>query len=92
VSLRVRVKPRSSKDEIGDVREGALVVRLKAPPVEGAANDSLVRLLGRALRVPPSEVRITRGERGRGKTVTVRGLTADVLRARLAAVTAAEAR
>ena len=83
VSVRVRVKPRSTRDEIAEVREGLLVVRLKAPPVEGAANESLVRVLGRALGVAPSEVRIGQGARGRTKTIFVRGLDSAVLRARL---------
>jgi uncharacterized protein len=57
------------------------VVRLTAPPVEGEANQALVRFLSRVLRVPPSSVSILRGATGREKVVRVEGLSAaEVLR------------
>jgi hypothetical protein len=74
VSFSVRVQPRASKDELAGERAGALLVRLTAPPLEGAANSALVRLLARALGVPPSAVEILRGESGRNKLVRVRGV------------------
>jgi uncharacterized protein (TIGR00251 family) len=83
VTLRVRVQPRASRDAVGGSREGALVVRLTAPPVEGAANEALSRLLGRTLAVPPSRVHLLRGERGRDKLVRVDGLGLAEARARL---------
>ena len=46
LTLRVRVQPRASRDALSGEREGALVVRLTAPPVEGAANEALARFLG----------------------------------------------
>jgi len=82
-TLRVRVQPRAAKDELAGVRQGALVVRLKAPPVDGAANESLARFLGRALGVPPSAVRILRGTTGRDKLVAVAGIDAATARAAL---------
>jgi len=84
VTLRVRVQPRASKEALGGEREGALVVRLTAPPVEGRANEALARLLGRALGVPPSAVRVVQGARGRDKSVAVAGVTAAAARERLA--------
>jgi len=72
----VRVKPRSSRDAIEGEREGALVIRLTAPPVEGEANNALLRLLAARLHTPKSAVRILSGERGRLKRVAVRGVTA----------------
>jgi len=74
--FQVRVKPRASRDAIEGEREGALVVRLTAPPVEGEANEALVRLLAARLHVPKSAVRILSGERGRMKRVAVRGIRA----------------
>lgn len=71
----VRVKPRASRDAIEGEHEGALVVRLTAPPVEGEANDALVRLVAARLHVPKSAVRILSGERGRVKRLSVRGTT-----------------
>jgi uncharacterized protein (TIGR00251 family) len=83
LTLRVRVQPRASKDALGGEREGALVVRLTAPPVEGAANEALVRFLGKALGVAPSAVRVVTGASGRNKVVSVAGLDAATARERL---------
>ena len=83
VDFPVRVQPRASREEITGEREGALVVRLTVPPVEGAANRALVRLLGRALGVAPSAVTIASGAGGRRKRVTVAGVDAATARTRL---------
>jgi len=72
--IRVRVTPRAGRDRIDGVRDGALRVRLAAPPVEGRANESLVRLLARALALPPRDVRVVRGEATREKLIEVEGL------------------
>jgi uncharacterized protein len=85
LTLRVRVQPRSSKDALAGEREGALVVRLKAPPVDGAANEALARFLGKALDVAPSAVRIVSGTSGRNKLVAVSGIDVATARARLSA-------
>jgi len=85
VTLRVRVQPRASREGLGGERDGALVVRLTAPPVEGKANEALARFLGRALGVPPSAVRVVRGATGRDKRVAVDGVTAAAALARLGA-------
>lgn len=71
VSFTVRVAARASTNAIGGVREGALLLRVTAPPVEGAANAAVVALLARALRIPPSAVRIDRGAAARTKVVSV---------------------
>ena len=84
--LAVRVKPRSSRDAIEGERDGALVVRLKAPPVEGEANAALLRVLGRALGVPPQAVRLLSGATGRNKRVHVASVSAAEARSRLEAV------
>jgi uncharacterized protein (TIGR00251 family) len=80
VILKVRVQPRSTAEGFGGIREGALVVRLTAPPVEGRANAALARFLGRALHVPPSAIEVVRGATGRDKLVRVAGLTATAMR------------
>lgn len=71
VRFGVRVQPRSSRDEIAGVHDGALRVRLQAPPVEGAANEALVRFLASALGVPRRHVRIVTGESSRNKVVEI---------------------
>ncbi len=80
VVIDVRVIPRAKKTEIGGEREGAIVVRLAAPPVEGAANDALVEYLAGMLEVPRRNIRILSGERGRRKRVAIAGVTADKVR------------
>jgi hypothetical protein len=74
----VRVVPRASKSQLAGLFEGALRVRVAAPPVDGAANEELIRLLARALKVPARAVEISGGHTGRLKQVRVRG--ADVER------------
>ncbi len=83
VRFAVRVQPRASRNAIEGIRNGALRIRLTAPPVEGEANEALVRLLAARLDVPKSAVRIVSGERGRTKRVAVRGVTAAQVRALL---------
>ena len=83
----MRVQPRASREGVGGVREGALVVRLTAPPVQGEANAALARFLARLLGVPPSSVQLVRGAAAREKLVRVAGLRAPEVRARLAAGT-----
>ena len=83
MALKVRVQPRASREELSGVREGALVVRLTAPPVEGAANQALARLLGKRLGVPPSAVVIAAGSTSRNKLVVVKGVSASDVLSRL---------
>jgi uncharacterized protein (TIGR00251 family) len=71
VRFGVRVQPRASRDEIAGVHDGALRVRLQAPPVEGAANEALIRFLASALSVPRRHVRIVTGESSRNKVVEI---------------------
>ena len=80
----MRVRARAAREGLGGTREGALVVRLTAPPVEGQANAALARLLGRLLGVPPSAVTLVRGATGRDKLLRVAGVRAADARARLA--------
>ena len=85
VVFAVRVQPRASRDAVDGVREGALRIRLTAPPVEGEANEALVRFLAARLQVPKSAVRILSGERGRVKRIAVRGVTAAAVESLAAA-------
>jgi hypothetical protein len=82
--LRVRVQPRASRSEIVGWRaDGALSVRVAAPPVEGRANAALAALLADALDLRPSAVTVERGTRGRDKLVRVEGLTPAAVRQRI---------
>jgi len=84
-SLTVRVVPRAGRSQIAGERGQALLVRLAAPPVEGAANEALVAFLADALDVPRRAVAILSGERSRDKRLRVEGMTAAVAAARLGA-------
>jgi uncharacterized protein len=83
-TLRVRVQPRASRDEVAGERAGALLVRLTAAPVDGQANAALLRLLARRLGLPASALEILRGGRGRDKLVRVAGLEPRAVLERLA--------
>lgn len=88
VAFWVHVKPRSPRDAIvGRSEDGAWEIRVQAPPVKGAANESCRRLLARALDIAPSRIRVERGEGARRKKVSVEGLgPQDVCRRLLTAV------
>ncbi len=75
VTFSVRVQPRASKDEIAGEMGGALRVRLRAPAVEGRANEALVEFLAQLLKTPRSAVRILSGDRSRTKRMEIRGAT-----------------
>jgi len=81
VSFRVRVQPRASRDAVGGEWEGALKVRLTAPPVDSKANEALCQLLAKCLKVPAGAVRLLSGERSRTKRVEVDGVTAEKIHA-----------
>jgi uncharacterized protein YggU (UPF0235/DUF167 family) len=77
--IRVRIAPRASRDALGAMLGDERV----APPVDGQANEAVVRLLAKRLKVGRAAVTIVRGLRSRQKLVEVRGLTEEQLRARL---------
>jgi uncharacterized protein len=75
VIFPVRVQPHASKDEITGVMGGALKVRLRAPALEGRANEALCEFLAQLLKTPKVAVRILSGHHNRSKRVEVRGVT-----------------
>lgn len=89
-TFAVRVVPRAPRTKIAGVRNDALLVRLAAPPVDGAANDALVAFLASILDRPRRDVAIVSGQTSRDKRIAVQGMTPDALRARLDAILAAD--
>ena len=75
-TLRVRVIPRAGRTTIAGEREGALLVRLAAAPVDGEANDALLDALAGWLRVPRRALTLASGARSRDKRIDVAGLDA----------------
>lgn len=84
--LDVRVIPRASKSAIAGKRGDALLVRLSAPPVDGAANEALVEFLARALGQPRRNLSIVSGHKSRDKRVSIEGITDSDLTSRLSAI------
>ncbi len=83
-TLDVRVIPRAGRSRIAGVRDGALLVRLAAAPVDGAANAALLVLVAEAMQVPRRSLTLTAGERSRDKRVRIAGVSASTLAARIA--------
>ncbi len=85
VEFTIRVVPRASKTEIVCEMDGVLKVRISAPPVDGAANDELVRFLSRWLKVPRSAVEIVSGNAARTKRIRIRGVSGDAVKNKIVA-------
>ncbi len=79
--LVVHVVPRAKRTEVAGRHGDAIKIKLKAPPVDGAANAELVRFVAERLDVPRSDVTITAGHTGRRKTLEIAGIAAAALRA-----------
>jgi uncharacterized protein (TIGR00251 family) len=73
VILKVYVQPKASKNEVvGPYRDG-IKVRITAPPVEGKANEALIRFLAKEFGVSPSCIEMIKGRRSREKTLRISG-------------------
>ena len=77
IVFNVRVVPRASKSEIVGEHDGALKVRITSPPVDGAANAELVKLLSKTFDVSKSEVEILAGQTSKTKQIKIANLTAE---------------
>lgn len=78
LSFKVLASPRSRTEIVGE-HDGALRVRLKAAPVDGAANEELIRILAKAFDVPRTSVQIVSGHSSKRKLVSIGGSGADLL-------------
>ena len=82
-AVEIRLVPRGGRDDVVGERDGAVLIRVSAPPVDGRANAALIAFVAKRLRVPKSSVRIVRGETSRDKAIAVEGVPADAVRAML---------
>lgn len=82
VTLSVKAVPNASKNEITLDREGRIVIRLTASPVDGRANKLLVTFLAKKLHTPPSSIFILHGQASRQKTLLFLGYDESTIRAR----------
>lgn len=83
IRFQVRVQPRSSRNEIVGEQQGALKVKLTAPPSEGEANRALIAYLAEVLGVAKKNVSLLKGQSSRTKLVEVRGVTPEEFIARV---------
>jgi hypothetical protein len=77
VGFQVLLTPRSARDQLAGRMGDAVKIKIKAPPVDGRANEALVKFLAKTLGVPAGRVRILSGLTSRSKTVAVEGLTPE---------------
>src|SRR5262245_16987693 len=77
ISFAVRVQPRASKSGVIGEHDGALKIRLAAPPVDGEANEELVRLLAKLFDAPRNRVAILSGQTSKNKIVRVSGISVE---------------
>jgi uncharacterized protein (TIGR00251 family) len=77
VRFKLRVQPRASRTELAGLHGDEIRMRIAAPPVDGAANEALVRFLAERLGVARSAVKVTSGAGSRSKTVIVSGVSRD---------------
>lgn len=73
VYLQIHIQPRASKNEVVGIYNGALKIRVTSPPVEGAANDLLMRFISKWLELPKSGVEIVSGDKSRHKILKIQG-------------------
>ena len=83
LDLHVRAVPRAAKNEIKGLHNNALKVRLTSAPVDGKANQALIRFLSKALKVPQRQITLMRGETARQKTLRITGLSKKQLLERI---------
>jgi uncharacterized protein len=79
LTLKVKLTPRASRDEIVGMRDGVLVIRITAPPVDDAANRAVVKLIAKRAGVARSRVRITSGARSRNKRIEIESAGPELL-------------
>ncbi len=71
--LKVYLQPKSSRNEmVGPYRDG-IKIKVMAPPIEGKANEALIRLLAKEFEIPPSNIEILKGHHSREKTLKISG-------------------
>lgn len=84
VDVRIRAVPRASKNGIQGLHDDSLKIRLTSAPVDGKANEALIKFLSKALAVSKSQIQLLQGETSRQKTLRINGLSKEQLLERIA--------
>ncbi len=77
--IAVRLRPRGHRDQLMGMRDGVLLARVTAPPVEGRANKALRQMIAKRIGIAPSRVSVVQGEKSRNKVVRVESVSAMAL-------------
>lgn len=77
ITFSVRVQPRASRSGMAGEMDGVLKVRLNSPPVDGEANDELVRLLAKIFSIPRARISLLSGQTSRSKLIRLEGISAE---------------
>jgi len=73
MKYKIKALPRSSKNEIvGELPDGTLKIKLKAPPVDGEANKELIKFLSKEWKIPKSNIKILKGKTNKTKLIEVK--------------------
>ncbi len=85
-AIAVRVTPRASRNKIAEVLpDGTIKIHIAAPPVDGEANEELIKFLADVLNIPKSRLEIVAGQTGRDKLISVLDMDADTAHTRIVA-------
>lgn len=79
VTIECRISPRAGRNAIKHITGGVLHISLAAAPIEGRANETLVKFLSSIFSIPPSKIRITLGKQSRNKVVYLEGLNNETV-------------
>ncbi len=83
LALRIKAVPRAAKNEIQGLHDGALKIRLTTPPVDGKANQALMKFLSKTLNIPKAQIELAQGETSRLKTLRINGISKNELIGRI---------
>lgn len=90
IRFPVSLQPRASRNEISGLHDGALKIRLTAPPVEGAANRTCIKFLAKTLGTRPSMITIVSGLTSRNKIIEIEGMDAAAFSMKLSSLISGE--
>ncbi|MBU1221691.1 YggU family protein [Myxococcota bacterium] len=79
ITVEIKVQPRSSKTGIGPISAGAVKVRISEAPVDGKANEAVIKLFSSLLGIAKSQIRIIKGELARSKVIAISGVSTSDL-------------
>lgn len=77
IKVRLYIQPQSSKNQIIGLHDGALKVKIQAPPIEGKANDEIIYFFSKLLKIPKSQLEILKGDLSRHKTLAILGISKE---------------